>query len=223
MATKPKTAAPAPAPAPAVDDTASDADVLTREGDEPAPVAAPSHPPITAYQSVWVHKNGVALAGNQVGFVMVLKTVAQTMIANGDAVDPNVTMDLPYIEGTKTPPVPPVTVAITAFSAENPTVCTASASDVAKLKAGDNVKVRQTGGTTIAALDGKTAAVGAPSGTAFTLALDLSAADVTSVTGVGTVQAPAPAPAPVAAPAAPDAAADAQPASGDAPTATTSG
>jgi hypothetical protein len=77
----------------------------TRLGNGDA-LAAPTHPPITDFVSVWVHHQGVALANNQTGFVTVLKTDADTMIANGDAI-PSGDLGIggPFI--TPQPPAPP--------------------------------------------------------------------------------------------------------------------
>lgn len=155
MATKSKTAAPAdPAPEP-TGDVADAIDTGDNTGDpvvqsQGVPQAAPTHPPITEYQSAWVYKTGVALAGNQVGFVTVLKTAAATMIAAGDAVDPNLTMDLPEIGGASAPPPAPprtaYTVTFTSFDAASPAVGHYSAEDGAKVKNGDALALVQTAG-----------------------------------------------------------------------------
>lgn len=147
-------------------------------------VQVSAHPPITDYQDVWVTHPGVALARNKEGgFDTVLRTDAATMFAAGDAVDVYRTDPLPYI----TPM--PVVVAITAFTAANPTVATASSADVAKLKNGDVLRLAQTGGTTLPELDTRTGTVFAKQVSSFTLTgIDLSAADVTAVTATGTKQ-----------------------------------
>jgi hypothetical protein len=159
---------------------------------EPAAPKATTHPPISDYTVVWVWKSGVTLAKNQRGYVRVLKTDAATMIAAGDAQDPyGSTGPLKNISdlNRSTPPAPVVTVSITAFSAENPTVATASAGDVAKLKAGDKLKLTQTAGTTLPPLNG-TGTVASLAATTFSLTgIDLSAfsAVVAGVTATGTV------------------------------------
>jgi hypothetical protein len=182
MATKTK--APTAAP-PAYDDGGT---AVTDAPPTPAPAAAPAHPPITDYEQLWVFHEGVALANNQVGFIWALKTDAATMIAAGDAVSAY-TNPLPYI--TKKPPPAPVVVAITAFSAANPTIATASAGDLAKLANGDALKLSGAAGdpAAVAAVNGKTGTVANKGGINFDLTgVDLSAATVAGLTATGTKQ-----------------------------------
>ena len=156
--------------------------------DAPA-VQASAHPSIFEYQDVWVFHEGVALVDGQTGFLTVLKTDAATMIAAGDAVDPYWS-ELPPIGGASTAPAP-VVVAITAFSAGNPTIATASAGDLAKLANGDALKLSGAAGdpAAVAAVNGKTGTVANKGGINFDLTgIDLSAATVAGLTATGTKQ-----------------------------------
>lgn len=191
MATKTTTKA-AAAPAATDDGGAQVMDPPAAPPPAAAPLAADAHPSIYDYRDVWVYAVGVARVGGATGFLTVLKTDAAAMIAAGEAVDPYTT-PLPEIGARAfVPPPIPVVVAVTAFSAENPTVATAAAAAVAKLKTGDVVKIKQTAGATIVALDGMTGTVGIRSTTTFALdGIDLTAftAVVAGVTGTATVQA----------------------------------
>lgn len=160
--------------------------MATKTSKAPPPAVKAAHPPITDYQDVWITHPGVALANNKEGgFDTVLRTDAATMFAAGDAVDVYTTDPLPHI---KPKPVP-VVVALTAFTAANPTVATASAGDVAKLANGNVLRIAQTGGTTLPELDTHSGTVFAKGVTSFTLTgIDLSASDVTGVTATGTKQ-----------------------------------
>ena len=150
---------------------------------------ASAHPSIFEYRDVWVFHEGVALVNGQTGFLTVLGTDAETMIAAGDAVDPYWS-ELPPIGGDSATPAP-VVVAITAFSAGNPTIATASVGDVAKLANGDALKLSGAAGdpAAVAAVDGKTGTVANKGGINFDLVgVDLSAATVAGLTATGTKQ-----------------------------------
>ena len=178
MATKSKAAAPAVA--------ANDGD--TAVADPPAAPKATTHPSIFEYQDVWVFHEGVTLVNGQTGFLTVLKTDAATMIAAGDAVDPYWS-ELPPIGGSAAAPA--VVVAITAFSAENPTIATCSAGDSAKLANGDVLRLVQTAGAALPPIAGMTGTVASLTATTFALTgIDLSAfsAVVAGVTATGTKQ-----------------------------------
>ena len=162
-------------------------------GGAPEPAAAPA---VTAYQTVWVYKKNVALASNQMGFVRVLSTAAATMIGAGQAKAINpLGPSYPYREGTEPtgwpPPAPAVVVTITAFSAGNPTIATASSADVLKLSNGDSLKLTATGGdpAAVAKINGMTGTVANRGAINFDLTgIDLSGENVTGLAGTGTVQ-----------------------------------
>jgi hypothetical protein len=184
MATKPKTTAPATDGDTAVAEPPS----ARRKKEAPAAQAGP-HPSIFEYQDVWVFHEGVALVDGLTGFLTVLKTDAATMIAAGDAVDPYWS-ELPPIGGAAAVPVP-VVVAITAFSAANPTIATASAGDTAKLANGDVLRLTQTAGAALPPIAGMTGTVSGLTATTFALTgIDLSAfsAVIDGVTATGTKQ-----------------------------------
>ena len=100
------------------------------------------------------------------------------------------------------------TVTFTAFTAANPSVATASTTDVAKLAQGDTLTLTSTAGDTLAraAVDGTSVEVGAITGTDVSLVnLDLSANDVTGLAATADVTAAAPAPSPAPSPSPPPA------------------
>jgi hypothetical protein len=184
MATKTKAAAP-----PAGDTAVADPPPARAKVEPPA-ARASAHPSIFEYRDVWVFHEGVALVNGQTGFLTVLGTDAETMIAAGDAVDPYWS-ELPPIGGAGSAPPASVVVAITAFSAENPTIATASAGDTAKLANGDVLKLTQTGGAALPPIAGTTGTVASLTATTFALTgIDLSAfsAVVAGVTATGTKQ-----------------------------------
>jgi hypothetical protein len=154
---------------------------------EAEPQAGP-HPPMSAFRQVWVHHRDVALANNQVGFIWALRADAQAMIDAGDAVDPYTT-PLPHIGDAPAPA--PVVVAITAFSAGNPTIATASAGDTAKLANGNAVKLAATAGdpAAMAVINNATGTVANKGAINFDLTgIDLSAQDVTGLSATATKQ-----------------------------------
>lgn len=156
----------------------------------PAPKVAP--PPVSAYQQLWVHHRGVALAKNQVGWIWALKTDAATMIAAGDAVDPYTT-PIPYISNKPAPP-PVVTLALSNFGME-PTgsVVHVSLADNAKVTNGTKLTLQSTAGDPAAraAINGRVGTVAdwQAGATAFSLGgIDLSVGlDVAGLTATGTV------------------------------------
>lgn len=171
MATAP-TPAPSRAPSPTPTPTPSPAPAPPSEpGPGPAPEGK-TGPPAAAYVTVWVHKKNVAAAGNQMGFVQVLKAAGDAMIAAGQAVIADGMTPYPYMEGTEPqgwpPPPPVVTVAITAISQANPAIATLSAADVGKLSGSTSIAISGATGTD-AALVNKTFPFVARSGTTIEL------------------------------------------------------
>jgi hypothetical protein len=154
---------------------------------EAEPQAGP-HPPMSAFRQVWVHHRDVALANNQVGFIWALRADAQAMIDAGNAVDPYVTLPLPFI-GAKPAPPPIAVVAITGITAANPPIATVSAADRAKLTNGMHLRLDATAGDPDAqtAVDGTLATVGGLTATTFTLiGVNTAAVDVTGLVATAT-------------------------------------
>jgi hypothetical protein len=145
-------------------------------------------PPADPLMTIWgFTRNAATVTGKPQGFMHVRRSVGEPLIASGDAVLADGRTRYPYREGFAA--YPPAVVAITAFSAANPTVATASAADVAKLNNGDRLLLTQTGGAALPAVDGQRGTVFAKQVGSFTLTgIDLSADDPTGVTASGTVQ-----------------------------------
>lgn len=70
----------------------------------PAPTVAPrAAPPASDYVTVWVHHTGVAAVQNRTGWVQLLRTDADALIAAGHAVNPYTVGTLPYITAAPAP------------------------------------------------------------------------------------------------------------------------
>lgn len=185
------------------------------QADEPAPLAA-AHPPHPMTIWGWT-RHAATVTGKPQGLMQVDNATGEALIASNDAVRADGRTRYPYREGFEpynpTPPVPPpVVVSITAFSAGNPTIATASAGDLAKLSNGDAVKLAPTAGDPAAqaAIANKTGTVANKGGINFDLTgVDLTGITVSGLTATGTVQVVA---APPPAPPAPARAASGQPA-----------
>src|SRR4030095_1816846 len=154
----------------------------------PAPLAAPE-----PLMTIWGHTtNAATVTGKPQGLMQVSRTVGEGLIARGDAVKADGRTPYPYREGFHPYPPPPIVVAITAFSAGNPTIATAGNADVAKLNNGDAVKLAPTAGDPAAqaAIAGKTGAVANKGAINFDLTgVDLTGVTVAGLTATGTVQA----------------------------------
>jgi len=91
------------------------------------------------------------------------------------------------------------TLAITAFTAANPTVATVDSADTAKIVLADTWTLAAGAGDTnaMAVIDGQTVTVASMNGSDATLdGVDLSTSDVTALTATATVASVAPAPSP---------------------------
>lgn len=168
----------------------------TLKATAPAPLAAPTPLP----RAYWVIDPTAAGANGLTGFVEMSVADGDAAVAAGKAQDPfkEDGLSLKFIQGDEpggwpwVDPTPePVVLNITAFTAASPTACSVSAGDAAKVSNGASVLLAAVAGDPGAMdlIDGQTATVAGKTSTTFTLAIDLSGADVTGLAATATVQA----------------------------------